>query len=377
MFFLLSLVFFFFFFNDTATTEIYTLSLHDALPIWRGWGASGWTEKYCAMLEDAYLWKSGKVLPDRGEVRREGRRPAQVHRALQGTVEVRSPGGQETVVAGHRGEAADAVFVMGPGNHLDGLSAQLLESFEQRRQAFARETASGRVGHHGHASCPVDPVQRILQVSPSVLHEAGPSADQIMLEHRLHVGHDATLYQIAGEVGAAHQVGIGRQPPGTLKRPTDAHPLQLLGHAHRPAVAPCAHLDQAGFQTGIVGVDGQPDDVHRLLAPGDRNLHPVDQPQAGVGRRLPGFGKAAQFVVVGEGQHVYPVFGGPADHLPGAEETIGNGGVAVQIDVHGEDSESGGDIPSDNRKVSMIRATTSGWSWCRLWPASATTSRRK
>src|SRR6476646_7666983 len=30
---LLSLGFFFFFFNDTATTEIYTLSLHDALPI--------------------------------------------------------------------------------------------------------------------------------------------------------------------------------------------------------------------------------------------------------------------------------------------------------------------------------------------------------
>src|SRR2546422_5331719 len=28
--------FFFFFFNDTATTEIYTLSLHDALPIFAG-----------------------------------------------------------------------------------------------------------------------------------------------------------------------------------------------------------------------------------------------------------------------------------------------------------------------------------------------------
>src|SRR2546430_17038719 len=28
-----SLTFIFFFFNDTATTEIYTLSLHDALPI--------------------------------------------------------------------------------------------------------------------------------------------------------------------------------------------------------------------------------------------------------------------------------------------------------------------------------------------------------
>src|SRR5579863_10772458 len=32
-----------FFFNDTATTEIYTLSLHDALPIsWRS-SASGWS----------------------------------------------------------------------------------------------------------------------------------------------------------------------------------------------------------------------------------------------------------------------------------------------------------------------------------------------
>src|SRR5256885_4931028 len=33
---------FFFFFNDTATTEIYTLSLHDALPISRHTKLSGW-----------------------------------------------------------------------------------------------------------------------------------------------------------------------------------------------------------------------------------------------------------------------------------------------------------------------------------------------
>src|SRR2546429_8597480 len=33
-FILLLFFFFFFFFNDTATTEIYTLSLHDALPIY-------------------------------------------------------------------------------------------------------------------------------------------------------------------------------------------------------------------------------------------------------------------------------------------------------------------------------------------------------
>src|SRR5437667_6764615 len=34
-----------FFVNDTATTEIYTLSLHDALPIWGGLGNRSFGEK--------------------------------------------------------------------------------------------------------------------------------------------------------------------------------------------------------------------------------------------------------------------------------------------------------------------------------------------
>src|SRR5258708_22608503 len=40
---LLAIAFFLFFFNDTATTEIYTLSLHDALPICRTrWRRTPW-----------------------------------------------------------------------------------------------------------------------------------------------------------------------------------------------------------------------------------------------------------------------------------------------------------------------------------------------
>src|SRR3989442_5704337 len=35
---------FFFFFNDTATTEIYTLSLHDALPIYGADGRVLWSD---------------------------------------------------------------------------------------------------------------------------------------------------------------------------------------------------------------------------------------------------------------------------------------------------------------------------------------------
>src|SRR2546430_7524544 len=42
------LIFSFFFFNDTATTEIYTLSLHDALPIFGALrcGRFAWTHRW-------------------------------------------------------------------------------------------------------------------------------------------------------------------------------------------------------------------------------------------------------------------------------------------------------------------------------------------
>src|SRR5229473_8697837 len=50
-----SCLFFFFFFNDTATTEIYTLSLHDALPIFPGrWDhrALGWRTPWQGRSEE-------------------------------------------------------------------------------------------------------------------------------------------------------------------------------------------------------------------------------------------------------------------------------------------------------------------------------------
>src|ERR1041385_9559757 len=45
----------FFFFNDTATTEIYTLSLHDALPIC--WLSAAWAIA-CAPPAPAVRWRS-------------------------------------------------------------------------------------------------------------------------------------------------------------------------------------------------------------------------------------------------------------------------------------------------------------------------------
>src|SRR5215813_15589961 len=46
---------FFFFFNDTATTEIYTLSLHDALPIST---PASWKRSWSAAMPGAPVWRS-------------------------------------------------------------------------------------------------------------------------------------------------------------------------------------------------------------------------------------------------------------------------------------------------------------------------------
>src|SRR2546427_6216815 len=55
------LFFFFFFFNDTATTEIYTLSLHDALPI----STAPWQPLACSSTARGWLPASFLFRPAR------------------------------------------------------------------------------------------------------------------------------------------------------------------------------------------------------------------------------------------------------------------------------------------------------------------------
>ena len=49
---------FFFFFNDTATTEIYTLSLHDALPIYSIFFRGGYFRK---RFKDCWAFRGFQV----------------------------------------------------------------------------------------------------------------------------------------------------------------------------------------------------------------------------------------------------------------------------------------------------------------------------
>src|SRR5256885_14937826 len=83
-------MYFFFFFNDTATTEIYTLSLHDALPIWSP-GLTGdlpaRTGVFDLRLPDG---RTGRAFGVRFAPRDERHRP-RTERSEEHTSELQSP----------------------------------------------------------------------------------------------------------------------------------------------------------------------------------------------------------------------------------------------------------------------------------------------
>src|SRR2546422_8203124 len=70
----------FFFFNDTATTEIYTLSLHDALPIYRS--STGGAVRSSG--------RTGRRLPGSCRSRSDRRRAPRSRRSEEHTSEVQS-----------------------------------------------------------------------------------------------------------------------------------------------------------------------------------------------------------------------------------------------------------------------------------------------
>src|SRR5256885_17185950 len=82
------MIIFFFFFNDTATTEIYTLSLHDALPIWPRFEPRLRPARRRAQAQR----EGGLVAGDRHRSRRRRRPRRGGHHASAGGGGLRPPG---------------------------------------------------------------------------------------------------------------------------------------------------------------------------------------------------------------------------------------------------------------------------------------------
>src|SRR3712207_7406849 len=78
----------FFFFNDTATTEIYTLSLHDALPIYRLTGRDAEGREDGERQERAYPRRRRQRL--RQQLEGDGDRRDGVERSEEHTSELQS-----------------------------------------------------------------------------------------------------------------------------------------------------------------------------------------------------------------------------------------------------------------------------------------------
>src|SRR5258708_5852975 len=101
----------FFFFNDTATTEIYTLSLHDALPIWFSW-------KISAVM--AHDWVAV--------------RGARVHNLKN--IDVDLPRDKLVVITGLSGSgksslAFDTIYAEGQRRYVESLSSYARQFLEQ------------------------------------------------------------------------------------------------------------------------------------------------------------------------------------------------------------------------------------------------------
>src|SRR6266487_2346409 len=166
--------FFFFFFNDTATTEIYTLSLHDALPISCQAAGTGRRKRHAPQARAAparpvHAGHAGVHPGDGG---------ALPHAHAQELAELPDPELQVLPRVGVR-EPEVALAVGAEGGAREAGDAGLLE--QERRELAARDAGAGDVREHVER-----PVWReaahARQRRQALDHQVAPRAE--LLDHR-------------------------------------------------------------------------------------------------------------------------------------------------------------------------------------------------
>jgi hypothetical protein len=166
----------------------------------------------------------------------------------------------------------------------------------------------------------------------------------------------ALLDQKACEVGARDQLGIADELERSFIGPVNADLGQPLGHFLRALAAAAARVVEALRHCGVVRIEAQADDVHRLAGKGHRDLG-AGQVANPIGARRGGCAVlAAHLVVIGERPQLDPVGRRTRGQFFGRQGAVGDHGMAVQIGV-----EDGGHI------VILLGLEIDAGAWMLLW----------
>ncbi len=272
-------------------------------------------------------------MPDRGQIFRQGRQTPELHAHILGVVKIGATRGEQIPASGQLGETALLIAPVRRADDLDAATPSRRELIDESLHGPGVETISGRVRNHRHAAGADDPADGVTKCRPAMRDVTRLALDQEAAEDFTGVPAYAPLDQKARKVRAREHRGIAgvaqRAFPGTR----DARVRQ------RPGNAPCAFLAsstrrrQPVHERAICGIDMQAENVHRFIAPADRNLYAGDKSDAQTSGFHARFGDAAKLIMVGECKQAHAVLDGATHHGRRCQRAVGNAGMAVQVSI--------------------------------------------
>ena len=298
----------------------------------RGWGLTGWTERYSAIARGSC--RGSQLLPDGRQCAGYLDRVADIGHTLARRMEIRSRRQRES-------ELAREAYLCGGteaplGIDLDGVAAGLVKRLEQRSASCAAKAVTIGMREYCEATGKMDQFDYSIQFGPDRRHVR--LAGRCPGRGEMRRWNYARIYvrpEIARNgCGPARPVRArdAARPPGCR---------QCRARRVAPQYAPPAYRGDCGsrrvLRRGAAIADRCPAREHAASGRSTWLKFPRRRPvECPPRRRQLGFGDAAGFVVVCQGEHVYAPCGGPAHQFGRREHPIGIRGVGMQIDTQQE-----------------------------------------
>jgi len=155
-----------------------------------------------------------------------------------------------------------------------------------------------------------------------VRHVARLALGEELAEHLGRVAAVALLDEEAREVRARHQLRVAHVTQRAFVGALDADLREAVGHFMRARITAAAHGEQPAIHRFVVGVEAEPDDMHRAAGERHGNLRAREVFHAVRVRRFHRAALAGDLVMVGEGPQLHPVRGRPGRELFGGQRAV-------------------------------------------------------